>query len=254
MRMKKILLFLGFWICSTVLPVCAQSETEVSATPTDFQPAFVLKWNPFSLPFGKISMLGEYLFKEKRSFTLAAGIPIEQTTTIEIDQEKRQVHSKTFSAMAGYRLYLGKQSLKGVYFEPYFKYVRNDANLTVNGDLGTTPTEFYLRSKYSGYGVGAQLGLQFLIARRISIDFFFLGPEANLSDYSLVSRDVSSSGPWDAQDAADAEKEIRDVVDDIPLIGKKINVQVDPASKTAKAEYNGFLPGFRAGISFGFRF
>jgi hypothetical protein len=102
--------------------------------------------------------------------------------------------------------------------------------------------------------VGAQLGVQFLIANRVVFDIFLLGPEANSSKQHILMKDISSTMPWDPAMAADAEKELKDIVQDVPIIGDKVEVKVNSSAKEVTADYSGFLPGFRGGISIGLRF
>jgi hypothetical protein len=66
--------------------------------------------------------------------------------------------------------------------------------------------------------------------------------------------DITSTEPWDAQDAADAQAEINSSIGDLPIIGDKLNVVVDPNAKTVSSDFSGFLPGLRFGLSVGVRF
>ncbi len=246
--MKKVLLivFSLLWLNIT----WAQSEGEKEA----LLPSTAIKWNPSSLYFGKIGLQGEYNFKKKKSVTFAVGIPMSHTLSVKMDDKDRDVEMKTFSVMGGYRMYLGKKTMTGVYFEPYLKYVKNDAATLLDTDLGGEPVTFATTSKYSGFGLGAQLGVQFMIAQKVVFDFFFLGPEANSVKHTVVMRDLSSTGSWDAQEAADAQKEINESIGDLPIIGDNLKVRVDPNKKTVSSDYSGFLPGIRFGLSVGVRF
>ena len=88
----------------------------------------------------------------------------------------------------------------------------------------------------------------------VTIDLFFLGPEANSAKHNIVMQDITSTGPWDAQESADAQQEIDDAIGDLPIIGDKLKVVVDANARTVSSDYKGFLPGFRTGLSIGFRF
>jgi hypothetical protein len=59
----------------------------------------------------------------------------------------------------------------------------------------------------------------------------------------------------DPADAAEAEDDIKDALDNIPIIGEKIEVKTDQNSKTVFISYKGFLPGVRQAfqLAFGFR-
>jgi Protein of unknown function (DUF3575) len=232
---------------------CMAQQKEEKSEP-GFSSSYSVKWNPESLYFGKVSMFSEYNWKHKKSVTFGIGIPYNKSLTYKLDDEDRTIAMKTFSIMGGYRMYLGKKDMAGVYFEPYLKYVRNDASTTISADLNGETVDFMTTSKYSAFGVGAQLGVQFMIAKRIVFDFFFLGPEANTAKHKVVMRDITSSGSWNSEDAADAEQAIEDNIGDLPIIGKKLKITVDANAKTVSSDYKGFLPGFRAGMSVGFRF
>ena len=155
--------------------------------------------------------------------------------------------------MAGYRMYLGKKTMTGLYFEPYLKYLKNDAATIINTSLAGESVDLYTTSKYSAFGLGAQLGVQFMIAKKITFDFYFLGPEANSAKHSVVMQD-RSSGSWDAAEVKDAEKEINESIGDLPILGDKLKVTVNPNKKTVSSAYSGFLPGIRFGLSVGVRF
>jgi hypothetical protein len=65
--------------------------------------------------------------------------------------------------------------------------------------------------------------------------------------------DVANSIPWTFVQADEAEQDIRNAISGIPLIGEKMEVEVDAGTKTINTRYNGFLPGFRIGASVGLR-
>lgn len=227
----------------------AQDEDEPA-----FDKSFAVKWSPASLAFGKIGLGSEMNFKKKSSFTLNVGIPFEKTMTAEIDGKDRSLTMKTFSLMAGYRLYLGKKPMKGFYFEPYLKYLDNEAATSTDFTIGLTDRPFLVTSDYSGFGIGAQLGVQFMIAKRVIIDWYFLGPEANSSQHNLAAQETGTGLPWSPAEAQDAENEINDFVNDIPLLRDNLDVTVNAAGRNVKTNYNGFLPGIRFGLSIGVRF
>jgi hypothetical protein len=190
--MRKInALLIVLFIAAT----CLAQQKEEKAKP-EFSSSVAIKWNPESLFFGKISTFGEFNFKHKKSFTLGIGIPYNKSFTYKLDDKDRSIATKTFSIMGGYRMYFGKKEMKGFYFEPYLKYMKNDASTIINTDLNGTPTDFVTTSAYSGFGVGLQLGVQFMIAKRVVFDMFFLGPEANSAKHNVSMHDITSTGPW----------------------------------------------------------
>ncbi|HEX7844220.1 MAG TPA: DUF3575 domain-containing protein [Chitinophagaceae bacterium] len=245
--MKKILLLVS---CFSILShVQAQKDDKPA-----FDQSVAVKWSPASIFFGKIGLGAEYNFKRKASVTFNVGVPFEKETTFEIDNEDRNLSTKTFSIMAGYRMYLGKKPVKGFYIEPYLKYLDNKSITNTDFDIGLTNRPFLVTSEYSGIGIGAQLGVQFLIAKRVVIDWYLLGPEANISKHDLLAQETGNGLPWTNAEAQDAEDEINDFVNDIPLLKNNLDVTVNAAAKNVKTHYKGFLPGIRSGISIGIRF
>jgi hypothetical protein len=219
-----------------------------------FSSSFGVKWNPASLFLGKIGFLGEYNFKRKSSLTFGIGIPYDKTLSYKLDDKSQSISLKTFSVMGGYRMYMGKHAMRGFYFEPYLKYLKNDASILINGDLNGRSVDFVTTSNYSAIGLGLQLGVQFMIAKKVIFDFFFLGPEANSAHHKAAMHDITSTTPWNQQDANDAQNQINDNIGDVPILGDKLKVTVDANSRTVSSDYKGFLPGFRAGLSIGIRF
>lgn len=215
---------------------------------------FIAKWAPGALAAGKIAVGGEYNFKHRKSVTLLVGIPNPRSYEVDFDGDKSDVETKGFSVLAGYRYYLSKRQVSGFYIEPYGKYVSQEGTGILKGELVSEEADFNTKVTYSGFGVGAQLGVQFLIAKRVALDLYILGPEANISDFNTTAKDVSSTLPWTPQMAAEAKADIEESIRDIPIIGDKAEVKVDAATKTVSVDYNGFLPSLRAGISIGWRF
>jgi hypothetical protein len=156
--------------------------------------------------------------------------------------------------MAGYRHYLMNKNMKGFYIEPYAKYLRHDANGLLNYDLNNSRVIFDSDSKYQGVGVGAQIGLQLIISRSIVLDLYLLGPEANSAKYSFTAKDVSNNPGWSVAEKNEIENELRELLNDIPLVGNKAEVKVDTDNKTITTTYAGFVPGIRVGGSVGIRF
>src|SRR6476469_5668347 len=222
-----------------------------------FKSSVVVKWNPESLAFGKISLGSEIHLWHKRGITFNVGLPAKQTKTFSIDNKDRDVNIKSTSVMGGYRMYLGKSDITGFYFAPYVKYVKSESSVAgVDYTIGTPSRTaiFTISNDYKGFGVGAQLGLQFMIAKRIAFDMFLIGPEANSSKEEMKAVETSNSLPWNMIETNDAKAKVQEFANDIPLIGKKLEITVDQANKTVRGNYSGFMPGFRAGVSVGIRF
>ena len=247
--MKKALLAV---ICF-LLVFSAFSQNEEDRTDRYTDRCVILKWAPGSLIAGKLTLGGEYNFKKKNSLEMFLGFPTAMDHKFDYDNSTSSLSTQAFSFFAGYRYYFGKRPHSGLYVEPYYKYLHHQLNGFLNGDVNGEAASFDTHTDYKGMGVGAQIGFQFLIAKRICFDFFILGPEANSVKFYSTSTDVSSSIPWTVIEADEAEQDIKDALNNIPVIGDKIEVSVDQNTRTVSTKYKGFAPGFRFGASIGIR-
>ena len=217
------------------------------------KPNISLKWAPTGVVFGNISIQGEYNFG-KNSLTAKIGFPLSKHQTFQFDDKDADFSMKATSFLAGYRTYLSKKHMKGLYFEPYFKWVHHTSEGIGNADLSGDKVVMNFTNDYNGAGIGIQLGTQFLISKKFVIDLFFLGPEINSAKNNFKAVEVSTTIPWTSVQASEAEQNLRDFIDQFPFIRHRVNIMVDQNHKTVLADFKGALPGYRIGVSFGFAF
>lgn len=212
-----------------------------------------VKWAPTGLILGSLSFHGEYN-KGKNSFTAKIGLPVNSHHSFDFDDKDAAFDLKATSFQGGYRIYLSKNIMKGLYLEPFLKYVKLNSTGTGEGTLDNEPVLFNFTNTYEGFGAGVQLGAQFLVGERFVIDLFFLGPELNVSNSHLKAVEASNTIPWTTVQAADAEAQIRSFINQFPFIKNNTEITVDKERKTVLADFKGLLPGIRSGVSFGIRF
>lgn len=239
-----------FFVLAVLASAGLWARAQEAAPPTSVS----LKWAPTGLILGSLSIQGEYNFGGKNSLTAKIGVPVNAQHTLQYEDKDASFDMKATSFLAGYRRYLSKKHMKGLYLEPYFKYVHHTSEGVGTGTLNGRSVELNFTNDYDGYGVGAQLGAQFLIGKRFVIDLFFLGPEINAATNNFKSVEVSNTIPWTAVEAQDAENDIRDFIDQFPFIKNNTTVTVNRDEKTVRADFKGALPGYRAGVSFGIAF
>lgn len=216
-------------------------------------PNIGLKWAPTGIALGSINLQGEYNFG-KNSLTAKIGIPFNKKQTFEFDDKDTEFTMRAISFLAGYRTYLSNKHMKGLYFEPYFKYVHHTSEGSGSAVLDGDQVAMNFTNDYNGVGVGAELGVQFMIGKKFLIDFFFLGPEINSARNNFKAVEASTTIPWNSIKASEAEQDIREFIDQFPFIRKKVDVMVDQNNKTVIAKFKGALPGYRIGVSFGYAF
>ncbi len=210
-----------------------------------------LKWAPTGLVFGNIALQGEYSFGDHSSLTAKIALPVGKKYIAIYDENDADLKMKSLSFMAGYRNYLSKKKLRGFYLEPFFKYVHHTTDGIGRGMLDGDNIEMSFTNEYNAAGVGLQLGAQWIVAKNWVIDFFFFGPEINAASNRFKAVDISNSDQWNTLQAAEAEQDIRDFLDDFPFVRNKVDVVVDKPNRTVRADFKGALPGIRAGISIG---
>jgi hypothetical protein len=241
--MKKHIILISFVV--SVLFSKAQVNTDTRE--------LAFKWAPTGLIVGSLSLQGEYNFG-KNSLTAKIGLPVNVNHTFTYEDKDADFQMKATSFLAGYRMYLSKKHMRGFYLEPFFKYVHQNAEGVGNGTLSGDPVVMDFTNNYNGFGVGAQLGVQFLVGKRFVIDLFLLGPEINSARNNFKAVETSHSIPWTSIQASEAEKDIRDFIDKFPFIRNHVDVMVEKTNRTVITDFKGALPGFRTGVSFGVAF
>lgn len=226
----------------------AQEETE------NGQPNVTVKWAPTGLLLGSASLQAEYNFGGRNSLTAKIGLPVSVKHSLPYDNNDVVFDMKAASFLAGYRTYFSPTHLRGLYYEPFFKYVYHTSEGEGQGTLNGRTALFSFTNNYSGASVGVQLGAQFFIGKRLVIDWFFLGPEINSASNTLKVAEVSSSIPWTFIDAEKAENQVKEFVDQFPFIRNRTTIVVDKEVKRVTAAFKGALPGVRTGVSIGFAF
>ncbi|RYG04388.1 MAG: DUF3575 domain-containing protein [Chitinophagaceae bacterium] len=244
MRTLFLILILVLLTISNIFSQTAQ-EAHTSA---------IVKWAPATLAAGKLTAGSEINFGGKGSLDLVLGFPLSTTRTIKHDEKESELETKAFSVLLGYRHYFGRKQMRGLYLEPYAKYLRHQAEGIISSDLLEELAQMDTKTKYEGFGIGAQLGVQFLIAKRVSIDFYFLGIEANTTNFKTHSVDVANALPWTILQTTEARRQLEETYADVPFVKNKVEIEINQDKKEANSSYKGFLPGLRFGASIGVKF
>ncbi len=261
-NMKKILIFAFILILSGVSHAQEQAPEKLSR-------GNVFKFLPINIPFQSLSFEYERMINPKNSFTIGVGIPTQKSIIGMFgSNETSSLKTANFSTMhvrAAYRHYTGKSQLpRGFYVEPYVKYQDISCSAGVSG----TESQYFqpyasdLSIKLNTMNFGLQFGTQILIAKRVSLDFYFLGVEAGFlrGDLSGTVKLTNSNLPSNAdQILTSATNTIVSNInssktDVLPaFIGNKITIS--QTGNRVNAKINGVpYPWLRAGISLGIAF
>ena len=222
----------------------------------------VIKFLPTNLAFNSLSFEYERKFTQKSSFILGIGLPQSKSfaSSINDNSSSDKVSNDAFSTMsirAAYRHYSGHRiQPSGFYFSPYLKYQKMNATAD-NQKTGPDPINPNLTKQYTEkftidgntLNFGIQWGVQALIAKRISLDFYFLGLEAGLLN---ITATVKSS---DINMINEVESNVRTNVKDLPsFLADKITVKRNGTDQVDVTGSSIPYPWLRGGISIGIAF
>jgi hypothetical protein len=218
-----------------------------------------LKFLPVNLALNGVSFEYERMINTKNSLELGLCVPTNRTFVNKFsmdwsdDEEISNDELGTFSIRFAYRHYTGKSMLpKGFYLAPYLHFqslnAKADNIRTMDDDIGRISYNENYDAKVSSFGLGCQLGYQFLIAKKVTLDLYFLGLEGGIGRVDAtvyVSNDEQVSV---------TENDINDAIDDFPSFLRK-KIDVSTSGNNIKIKANNILhPWVRGGISLGIAF
>lgn len=165
------------------------------------------------------------------------------------DQDTKDVLDKlrlsNFAITPEFRWYPGSRGYgRGFYIAPYYRYAKFKSNDVVY-DYNNNTESIRLSGKFSSHSGGVMLGAQWFLGENISLDWWIIGAHYGSGDGVFDGLTDHTLTP---QEQADLRQSLEDT--EVPF-GKK---QVTVTANGASLRLNGGWPGFRAGLSLGFRF
>lgn len=193
---------------------------------------------------------------EHQSFSINGGLASLPKFNVinfaddSIVQLYKDSKDKGFNITGDYRFYLASENKyrapRGLYIGPYASYVymgrENTWNLNTETFQGNIKTDF----SFHMTSVGAQLGYQFVLWKRVALDFVLIGP--SVAWYSL-------SAKLNTDLSADDESELYAKIDEIlreRFPGYTFVLDDIDFKKTGSTDTQSF--GFRYTIHLGYRF
>ena len=251
--MKARILFLIFslFACSAI----GQNDS-ISADTIRHGHKNVVKFLPVNLIFNSASFELERKISPKNSLILGVGIPMPKAFAdkYSLGSPENRITDDSFGTMAirlAYRHYAGHSNQpSGFYISPYLKYQSFSASAT-NHKTPTSGSPYVENYDFTGntMSIGFQIGWQFLIAKTVSIDFFFLGIEAGLANV-----DATVKSP-DANMIDDIYTNVSQNIGDLPsFLSNKISVKKTGTNQVDIVGSSMPYPWLRSGISIGIAF
>jgi len=250
--MKKkslvILLISGF---ISLNHVCSQDSVQL---PADYKKN-VVKWNitPFIIwSYRNINLSYERVLKPNRSFSVNAGyFELPSTGIYDSLNIKNTKNKSGFTVSGDYRFYFKNKNINpapdGLYWGIYssFHHYQFQNDITV---INSTAVQgaLDLDAKLNILSFGAELGYQFVIKERLTLDFIFIGPSLSMYNYQ-----VSLQGDLTADEENEYIQGVIDVLYSLfPGLDRLVDEQL--VNENGISTSDGF--GFRYMFQIGYRF
>jgi hypothetical protein len=200
--------------------------------------------NVYGLTFERVT-------KANQSFVVTAGYQqfprtsrLGQNIAVKDDRKRNG-----YKFGGEYRFYLQKENKylapRGVYIGPYFMYHRFGNERTIEVDNNGTPEQVLLDSRLSILNIGFQLGYQFVLGNRWTIDLVFVGPSVSNYRYTLELGGTYSFDKEDIQNEI-----ILDLIDRFPLLDEAISNK----EATSGGRLDTWSLGYRYQLQVGYHF
>lgn len=214
----------------------------------------IIKFNLTANSFLDNAILFEYerVLKNNQTVSIQAGY-VEGPFSTFLDSTRLETSNKKsgWSITADYRFYLKKENKfaapRGIYLAPFmsYHYFNDERTMEIQSESGTWEPAF-IDSKVNLYSIGGEIGYQFIIKNRWSVDLILLGP--SITNYNV---NVNLTGNIPEPELDDKLQEILSgMLDKYPFIGDLL----DDNTAEANGKVNTWDMGFRYSIHIGFCF
>ena len=148
------------------------------------------------------------------------------------------------------RFYTGhKPGPRGVYLSLYGRYSQFNIDYAYEYETGSKTFAIPIKASSRMWGAGLMIGAQWLIARRITLDWYILG-----GHYGSIKGDASGTADLSSMSSADKEG-VKEDLEGLISIGDKKFVTATVTNQGVQARIDGPMVGLRgAGINIGIAF
>ena len=211
--------------------------------------------NPFILSNKSLIFGYERILNNRRSFSVNFGqasfpsLSLVSSDSLKANSTKKQ---KGFNFSVDYRFYLSAENKynapRGVYIGPYYSFNYNERRNTwsLKSSSGGVPQNIESKTSFTIHTVGFQLGYQFVLWNRVSLDMILLGP--GISGYNLKA---SLGANLSEEDRLKFFERLNEALaEKFPAY----NLVIDEGEFQRKGSANTTSIGFRYMIMVGYRF
>ncbi|MHA4843811.1 hypothetical protein ACX0G7_06605 [Flavitalea antarctica] len=147
--------------------------------------------NPFILSTKSLIFGYERLINNRQSFSVNVGrasFPTLNLISTDSLRANSNEEEKGFNLSFDYRFYLSRENKyeapRGVYIGPYYAYNFNERTneWSLKSANGGAPQTIETKTSFSIHTIGFELGYQFILWRRISLDMILAGPGLGFYD------------------------------------------------------------------------
>lgn len=180
----------------------------------------------------------------KKGYNLAG----EDEGTLEEDWSAIKASNKTLSAE--FRFYGGrKPGPRGFYLGLYGRYAKFDVDYNYTYETDTKEYSIPITSSAKGLGGGLFIGVQWLIGKRVALDWQILG-----GHWGKLTGDGSGLADLSAMSQEERQNLSEDLEEMLPYTGDKSSVTANVNDTGVKLKVDGPFAGLRSGISLGISF
>ena len=216
--MKKIQPISAICLLAIILPLCSFGQDSLKKT-SFITRKNVIRYNltPSLIWFSSVIFGYERVVKSHQSFSINADyLSIGKSGNNENEEYKLSStkSSSGFSFAVDYRFYLKRENKNpaphGVYIAPYFAYYNLSLSTGIKS-LSDDPAsaETIIDSKIRISNLGVELGYQFNIKNRITIDLILVGP--SMSGYK-INMDIAGGAIPPNEDMDETKEALRDLL------------------------------------------
>lgn len=253
--MKKLLLLSLLFTLPALLLSFHTFSQEYTELPDSAYKRNVIKWNltPFLLFSNKNINIGyERVLSPYRSFSVNAGFfELPKMALLDTIRLERVTKKTGFNVSGDYRFYFKNRNKRmapdGLYWGIYSSFYHTQFGMDVNA-INNPDIQGYLSfgGKFNVLNAGVELGYQFVIKERLTIDLILVGPSL-----SLYNKELRLEGEINAEDY---EEYLQALYDILVNIFPGFDQLLGEGFLKAKGATLSFGAGYRYMIQIGFRF